>query len=135
MKKTVIFIFFTVITAITMLECSGKYIQMPEVKIKSNIPHHGTHITIINSTNYQLSVIVDGSPIVNKKSGERVFIRPGENLRVDKRNLSGQGSQMSIAIVAFDREMNYHGATQRNWYVSGYSGQSQTWIVEKYELK
>ncbi len=131
MKKIAIFLTFIVFIVIT--GCAN-------IRLSSTIPYHGTHITVLNNTTYDLSVIVDGGIAFQtvkkngKKEKEIYLISPGKTLRVDKNNFSGRSGQMSIAVTAY-KGNRYCGAAQRNYSVNGYSGQSRTWIVNNRDIR
>ena len=131
MRNFTTFLIFAVLT--TMTGCAN-------IRLSSTIPYHGTHITVLNNTTYDLSVIVDGGIAFRtvkkngKKEKEVFLISPGETLRVDKRNFSNRSAQMSIAVTAYEGNL-YHGAAQRNYSVNGYSGQSRTWIVNNRDIR
>jgi archaellum component FlaG (FlaF/FlaG flagellin family) len=133
MKKLIAFLLFAV-AAMMSVGCAGN------VYLTSTIPYHGTHITVLNNTDCSLSVIVDGGVAYKKikrdgeKKKEVFLISPGETLRVSKRNWSGHGGQMSIAVTAY-RGSHYVGAAARNYSVNGYYGQSQTWIISGHDIR
>ena len=128
-----VFLIIAIFTAM-MNGCAGN------IRLTSTIPWRGTHVTILNNTDYNLSVIVDGGKAIKtvkkdgKKEKEIFLISPGETLRVSKRNFSGYSGQMSIAVTAY-KGNRYYGAAQRNYSVTGYYGQSQTWIVSGYDIQ
>jgi hypothetical protein len=142
MKKFLTFLLFAVFTAM-ISGCAGN------LRFSSNIPSHGTFVTILNNTSYSLLVRRDGGLVEKKVKTEDgkekwvpYLISPGGSIRTGKRSWSTQGSNMSIAVTACDRHGNPcdshgnpYGSAQQNYSISGYYGNSQTWIVYNHHIR
>ncbi len=98
------------------------------VSVETNIPWNKTHVTIVNGTQFELELLVDGF--------SKGVIPPGEYARVGFHNWSGDYAETAITVLARNpQSQGSFGSAARRFYVSGYDRRSEVWQVGPENLR
>ncbi len=98
------------------------------VSVETNIPWNKTRVTVVNGTQFELELLVDGT--------SKGVIPPGEYARVGFHNWSGDYAEASITVLARGGgNPGSFGSAARRFYVSGYDRRSEVWQVGSEDLR
>jgi hypothetical protein len=98
------------------------------VQVVSNIPYHTTTGKVVNGTNFTVTLIDDSG-----RNSQR--IAPGGWVMHNFWNMSGSSANASLVALATDEAGRLVGSATRSFYISGYSRQSETWLLRKWDFQ
>lgn len=100
----------------------------PGIKVESTIPFYGATVKVVNGTNFMVQLIDD-----NGRKAE--VVAPGQVVTHRFWNFSGTSAEFSLVAIATDERGALVGTASRRFSVSGYSKQSEPWMLSKYEFR
>jgi len=134
MRKLQIFL-FVAFFAMTMNGCSGKYIRMPTMRIKSNIPWQKSYVVVNNSISYKnhdYRVLVDvNGETYYEKNGKTItpaWLMPGDNAQISESNWSSYGKQIFVGASVYE-DGDPIGRVSIPCNISGHSSRTYQLVV------
>lgn len=123
---------FLAVLAVTLLtSCSGVvyYLSPLQPRIVTNIPFHAAVVTVVNALpDLRLDIIHDGQTLF-------CDLGPGQHYSFGMNNWSTSSLQTTVTVLAKDNDGRLVGTAVRSFWVSGYYRQSESWTVNRYELR